>query len=109
MLIFENPQLIWRVLDWQWDQGPYSYHFIFCNLNGLNTAVFVPSRPFQPSLFFASKGKAYPSEAPYPQTLDKGGKACQEQMFKHIGPVCKLQKNKLFEYGFYAVITTMVR
>jgi hypothetical protein len=44
--------------------------------------VFVPSNPFQPSLMFADKARAYPSEPPfrystnragswpYPQTLD---------------------------------------
>ncbi len=48
--------------------------------------VFVPGKPFKPSLMFAGKARAYPSEAPfrdsrlrvvyhaYPQALDLAGK-----------------------------------
>jgi hypothetical protein len=53
--------------------------------------VFVLGNPFKPSLMFADKARAYPTEpaftysnnragsSPYPQTLDYAGKACQEQ------------------------------
>ena len=52
--------------------------------------MFVPGKPFQPSLMFAGKAGAYPIEAPFgrstrvgswphPQTLDWAGKACQGQ------------------------------
>jgi hypothetical protein len=51
---------------------------------------FVPGRPFYSSIMFASKAKAYLSEATvrtsilgqgrhYPQILDWAGKACQEK------------------------------
>ncbi len=55
------------------------------------TGVFVPGNPFQRSLMFADKARAYPSYSsfryftnnlgswPYPQTLDLAGKACLEQ------------------------------
>jgi hypothetical protein len=50
--------------------------------------VFVPGKPFQPSLMFAGKAGAYWSEAPFqllhfregsrphPQTVNQAGKAC---------------------------------
>ncbi len=56
-------------------------------LNG----VFVPGKPFQHTLMFASKAGGYSSGAPFkdstirvfcktcPQTLDKAGKACEGQ------------------------------
>jgi hypothetical protein len=31
----------------------------------LNKLVFIPSRPFQPSLMFVSKAEDYPSEVPF--------------------------------------------
>jgi hypothetical protein len=49
--------------------------------------MFVPGKPFQPSLMFASKAESYPSGEPeksytwpYPQTLDWTGKTCQEEI-----------------------------
>jgi len=65
--------------------------------------VFVPCRPFQLGQTFVVKTGAYPSEAPikvrhsrggswpYPQTLDKAGKACQGQTLLSITKMCKLQ------------------
>jgi hypothetical protein len=61
--------------------------------------VFVLGRPFQLKAMFASKPRAYPSEAtfqvslvgslPYPQTLGFAGKACE-----HIMNIHKLQCKK---------------
>jgi hypothetical protein len=49
----------------------------FCNRL---TRVFVPGKPFQPSLIFAGKALHYRvSPWPYTQTLDLGGKACRGQ------------------------------
>jgi hypothetical protein len=58
----------------------------------LKARVFVPGKPFQPSLIFVSGAKAYPREAPfrcsivgstpagpYSQTLGLAGKAHQGQ------------------------------
>ncbi len=63
--------------------------------------VFVLGKPFQPSLMFASKARAYLSEAPlmystlsqapHPQTLDKAGKACQGQTLQLITKICKFR------------------
>jgi hypothetical protein len=40
--------------------------------------MFVPGKPFQPSLMFACKAGAYSSEATFRcPTLEKAGKACQ--------------------------------
>ncbi len=46
--------------------------------------MFVPGKPFQPSLMIADMVGAYPSGAPvrvqpYLQSLDIAGKACQGQ------------------------------
>ncbi len=46
--------------------------------------MFVLGKPFQDSLMIADMVRAYPSGAPvrvqpYPQSLDKAGKACQGQ------------------------------
>jgi hypothetical protein len=47
--------------------GPYSQHFIFIVTYewAQKAKVFVHVRPFQPSLMFASRAGAYPSEAPF--------------------------------------------
>ncbi len=45
------------------------YSLVYCFRVGpepiLVNLVFVPSKPFQPSLMFAGKDGAYPSEAPF--------------------------------------------
>jgi hypothetical protein len=80
---------------------PYQQHFIFFVAYewAPKARVFVTDRPFQPSLMFVGRGKAYLSEAllhskvsrvgswPYQQTLDKAEKV--------VGPVHKLRKNKV--------------
>ncbi len=60
-------------------------------MNVLNKSVFVPGKPFQASLVFASKAEANPSEAPLQcstlewapgltlKTSNFAGKVCQGQ------------------------------
>ncbi len=47
--------------------------------------MFVSGKPFQPSPVFVGKLGAYPIVKPYPQTLDKGEKACQRQTLATYG------------------------
>jgi len=65
--------------------------------------VFVPDKPVQPSLLFAGKTGAYPSEEPLrcstlgyvpdlTQTLDKAGKACQGQTLAYYKNPCITDK-----------------
>ncbi len=73
--------------------------------------MFVPGNPFQPSLMFADKARAYPSEPtlryssnradswPYPETLDLAGKACQEQTLQLMTKICKLWTKKFYNIG----------
>ncbi len=57
--------------------------------------MFVTGKPSQPSLMFACKASANPSEAPsrlyYSQTLDQDAKAYQGQTLKLFTNICKLQ------------------
>jgi len=56
--------------------------------------VFVPSKPFQPSLIFVRKPCAYLSEAPlwpYPQALDKTGKTYQGKTLMLVANIRKLR------------------
>jgi len=66
--------------------------------------VFVPGRPFCPSIMFASKSRAYLSEAPfrtsilgqgrhYPQILNVAGKACLEKHSSLLGPFISNEEN----------------
>jgi hypothetical protein len=54
---------------------------------------------------FAAKARPYLSEAPwvsslpYPQTLDKAGKACQGQTLELIMNICKLQPQFFCNFG----------
>ncbi len=68
--------------------------------NFRNKLVFVPAKPFQPSLMFGARLE--PTQVnhlsvaprvgswPYPQTLDKEGKAYQGQTFQHLMKIRKL-------------------
>ncbi len=68
--------------------------------------AFVLGKPFRPSLMFACKAGAYPSEAPFqdrllasPQTLDQAGKACQGQTLQLFTKICKLRTKKFYNIG----------
>ncbi len=53
--------------------------------------LFVPGRPFQPSLMFMVKASSLGILRPYSQTLDKAGKACRRKTLELIMNNRKLQ------------------
>jgi hypothetical protein len=47
-------------------RAEFTTFYFICNLRmGNKASVFVPGRPFQPSLMFENKTGAYPIEAPF--------------------------------------------
>ncbi len=99
-------ETVWRTTDYKVDVAQLAFYeyllitdvksFIILHILGIilskhfgcNLRVFViaqSGKDFQPSLMFVSRAGAYQSahwvgSRPYPQALDKAGKACQGQI-----------------------------
>jgi hypothetical protein len=72
--------------------------------------VFVPGKPFQPSLIFAGKVGAFQvlnsrvGIWPYPQTLDQAGKDCQGQTLQLIIRSVSYGRKKFYNIDTRSVV-----